>query len=67
METAVEFCRSYGLEFDAVNENLPEIIEYFGSDCRKVYANYYIDDRAVCIKFERGMEYVNERIREQNY
>ena len=67
LETAVEFCRSYGLEFDTVNENLPEIIEYFGSDCRKVYANYYIDDRAVCIKFERGMEYVNERIRVHNY
>lgn len=67
LETAVDFCRSHGLEFDAVNENLPDIIEYYGSDCRKVYANYYIDDRAVCIRFERGMEYINERIREQNY
>lgn len=66
LETAVEFCRGHGLEFDAVNENLPEVVEYFGSDCRKVYANYYIDDRAVCISFERGMEYVNERIREQS-
>lgn len=67
LETAVTFCRSYGLEFDTVNENLPEIIEYFGSDSRKVYANFYIDDKAVCMKFEGGIEAVNERIREQNY
>lgn len=67
LEAAVTFCRGYGLEFDAVNENLPEIIDYFGSDSRKVYANYYIDDRAVCMKFERGMEYIDGRIREQNY
>lgn len=31
--------------FDAVNENLPEIIENFGSDTRKIFANEYIDDR----------------------
>ena len=31
--------------FDAVNENLPEIIESFGSDTRKIFANEYIDDR----------------------
>lgn len=67
LETAVGFCRGYGLEFDAVNENLPEIIDYFGSDSRKVYANYYIDDKAVYVEFGKGMEYVNERIREQNH
>lgn len=43
---AVEWCKSFGLEFDAVNENLPEIIEIFGQESRKIYADLYIDDRA---------------------
>ena len=34
-----------GLKFDAVNENLPEIVEGFGGDSRKIYADVYIDDR----------------------
>lgn len=43
---AVRWCRSYGLEFDAVNENVPEIIEKYGSDSRKISADIYIDDRS---------------------
>jgi rhodanese-related sulfurtransferase len=44
---AVEFCRKHGLEFDAVNENLPELMEIWGNDPRKVAADVYIDDKAV--------------------
>lgn len=43
---AVEWCKSFGLEFDAVNENLPGIVQAFGHDSRKIYADLYIDDRA---------------------
>jgi len=46
LDNAVKWCKAHGLEFDAVNENLPEIIELFGSDTRKIFANLYIDDRA---------------------
>lgn len=35
--------QNYNLEFDLVNENAPWLIEKYG-DCRKVYADYYIDD-----------------------
>lgn len=42
---AVEWCKKYGLVFDAVNDNLPEIVEAFGGNCRKIFANEYIDDR----------------------
>ncbi len=42
---AVEWCKKYGLIFDAVNDNLPEIVEAFGGNCRKIFANEYIDDR----------------------
>lgn len=46
LEQAIEYCRKYGLEFDAVNDNLPENIEFFGNNCRKVWAHHYIDDRS---------------------
>lgn len=44
---AIEFCRENGLEFDAVNENLPEMIKAYGNDSRKISADKYIDDAAV--------------------
>lgn len=44
LDKAVNWCSEHGLEFDAVNENLPHIVEYFGSDTRKIFANMYIDD-----------------------
>lgn len=46
LENAVNWCKEQGLEFDAINDNLPEIVESFGSNSRKVFANIYIDDRA---------------------
>lgn len=47
LEAAVEWCSSYGLEFDAVNANLPERITAYRNDCRKVNADEYWDDAAV--------------------
>lgn len=44
LDEAVRFCERYGLTFDAVNENLPEIIDKFGGDTRKIFAHKYIDD-----------------------
>ena len=46
LNDAVDWCKEKGLIFDAVNENLPEIVEEFGSDTRKIFANEYIDDKA---------------------
>ena len=45
LDEAVAWCKEQGLTFDAVNENLPEMIELFDNDCRKVFADYYIDDK----------------------
>ena len=47
LEEAIEWCESRGIIFDAHNANLPETLERFGSDCRKVFANEYWDDKAV--------------------
>ena len=49
LSKAVEWCRNQGLEFDAVNDNLPEVVEYYGSNSRKITCDYYIDDRSLHI------------------
>ena len=40
------WCAGFGLYFDAVNQNVPERMAYYGSDSRKISADAYIDDRA---------------------
>jgi len=47
LESAVSWCQEQQLEFDAVNDNLPEIIEMYGNNSRKVTCDYYIDDKAM--------------------
>ncbi len=47
LDEAVAFCKKHGLLFDAVNENLPESIEKYGGDSRKITADIYIDDRGI--------------------
>lgn len=43
---AVEWCRMFGLEFDAINENVSDTIERYGTESRKISADVYVDDRA---------------------
>ncbi|HOO80126.1 MAG TPA: hypothetical protein PLQ04_07040 [Lachnospiraceae bacterium] len=45
MSNAVEWCHHHGLEFDAINDNLPEIVELYGNNSRKITCDYYIDDK----------------------
>lgn len=44
LDDAIAFCRTQGLEFDKVNDNLDIMIEKYGGNSRKVYADYYIDN-----------------------
>lgn len=46
LREAVVWCQARELEFDAINENLPETLAAFTTDCRKVYADIYLDDKA---------------------
>lgn len=48
---AIVWCADYGLLFDAVNDNLEEHKKRFGNDSRKIYADFYIDDKAVSVPF----------------
>lgn len=47
---AIEWCKKQGLEFDAINTNLPEVQEIFGGDTRKIFADAYIDDKNVLLR-----------------
>lgn len=57
LKAAVHWCEKRGLVFDRVNENLPEIIEKYGEDCRKITATEYWDDRAVPVVFQEDKTY----------
>lgn len=46
LDDAVEYCKKYGLEFDYINENVPENVEKWGNDSRKIFAHEYIDDKS---------------------
>ena len=36
----------FGLEFEAVNENVAQTLEQYGTESRKISADVYIDDKA---------------------
>ena len=45
LHKAVAWCATFALFFDAYNQNLPEHITTYGGDCRKIFADFYIDDK----------------------
>lgn len=47
LDEAVEFCEQNGVVFYAVNKNFAEEVYEDGVTSRKVYADYYIDDRDI--------------------
>lgn len=62
LNKAVNWCREQGICFDAVNDNLPEIVEKYGSNSRKICCDYYIDDRALSdVRLIQQIEEMNER------
>jgi hydroxymethylpyrimidine pyrophosphatase-like HAD family hydrolase len=42
---AITFLANQGIMFDLVNRNLQSNIEKYGGDTRKIYADFYIDDK----------------------
>ena len=50
LDEAVEWCKEQGIIFDTINANLPERIEKWGCDCRKVGYDYVIDDKNLLIE-----------------
>ena len=56
LREAVEWCRSFGLEFDAVNENVADTLEKYGTESRKISADVYVDDKA-CFPWHTRQEW----------
>lgn len=46
LEDAVNYCETFGVKFDYINENATELIELYKSDPRKIGADVYIDDKS---------------------
>ncbi len=49
LDAAILWSLQHSLTFDAINANLPERIAEYGTDCRKVSADEYWDDRSVIV------------------
>lgn len=49
LEEAVLWCLNHGIQFDAINSNVPSRIEQYGDDPRKLSADEYWDDKAVLV------------------
>ncbi len=53
LRDAVSACERWGLNFDAINENLQEQKEKYGNDSRKIGADEYWDDKAVYVAADK--------------
>ena len=53
LDAAVKWCARQGLQFDAVNDNLPEMNQLFHNNSRKIGADIYIDDKAMRVEYTR--------------
>ena len=60
LDQAVEWCKEQGIEFDAVNDNLPHMKEFFKNNPRKIFCNEYLDDMNI-----GGIEYILQEIRKE--
>ena len=47
LEAAIRACKGWGLEFDAINDNIQEWKDFWQNNTRKVGATEYWDDKAV--------------------
>lgn len=50
LQDAIDYMKSFDIEFDYVNENRPDAIAKWNNDSRKVWANWYIDDKNITLK-----------------
>ena len=44
---AIKFLKNRGINYHYFNTNFPHLIEQYGTDCRKINADVYIDDKCL--------------------
>lgn len=50
LSNAINWCKNFGIVFDSINKNVPEISKLYESEGPKIYADIYLDDKALNIK-----------------
>lgn len=65
LEQAVEVCKKIGLNFEAINDNLPEIVAKYGNNSRKIFADIYLDDRGFIPKEAYFENYEKEQMQKE--
>ena len=61
LEDAVKWCEGQGIKFDAVNDNLPHMQEFFKNNPRKIFCNEYIDDNNM-----GGLDFIKQTIEKRS-
>lgn len=56
LKEAVKWCSKQGLQFDRVNDNLPERIRAYKGNTRKISADVYVDDRNAAFIFGQVLD-----------
>lgn len=68
LEEAVRWCKEHDLKFTSINSNTPNNLGQYGTDPRKVFADVYIDDRAIGYTKTKAVSFLNELfIKEKTY
>jgi len=61
LSEAIEWCKGFGLEFDAINQSIQESQLPGFRFGRKIFADFYIDDSAVCFNdIHKNLHYYGE-------
>jgi hypothetical protein len=60
LEEAVQWCKEHDLKFTSINAGTPGNISQYGTDPRKVFADVYIDDRAVGYTKAKAVNFLNK-------
>ena len=47
LDRAIEWSKEQGIIFDAVNDNLEDVVQRRGVNSRKISAHYFFDDRGI--------------------
>lgn len=62
LNAAIDYCHSVGISFDAINDNVKEVMEEYGDNPRKVFADFYIDNKNTVIVNDLGQSLTTLRM-----